>query len=63
MDVALALLVLAGVLGFAVARPRGLPEAVAAVEAAIRRIAERDRKPGETVVPTSLVLRGSTAPR
>jgi DNA-binding LacI/PurR family transcriptional regulator len=36
---------------------------VAAVEAAIRRVADRDRKPGETVVPTSLVLRGSTAPR
>jgi len=39
MDVALALLVLAGVLGFAVARPRGLPEAVAAVPGAILVVA------------------------
>jgi DNA-binding LacI/PurR family transcriptional regulator len=34
---------------------------VAAVEAAVRRIKEQDRKPGETIVDTSLVLRGSTA--
>jgi hypothetical protein len=35
---------------------------VAAVEAAGRRIKEQDRKPGGTIVDTSLVLRGSTAP-
>lgn len=34
---------------------------VAAVAAAVRRIQDRDRKPGETVVPTSRVERGSTA--
>ncbi|WP_158647198.1 LacI family DNA-binding transcriptional regulator [Actinoplanes sp. ATCC 53533] len=35
---------------------------VAAVEAAVRRIQDRDHKPGETVVATSLVERGSAAP-
>ena len=35
---------------------------VAAVEAAVRRIQDRDMKPGETVVETSLVERGSAAP-
>jgi DNA-binding LacI/PurR family transcriptional regulator len=34
---------------------------VAAVQAAVRRIRDRDRKPGETVVAASLVERGSTA--
>jgi len=34
---------------------------VAAVEAAVRRIRDRDLKPGETVVPTTVVERGSTA--
>ncbi|GAA4732064.1 LacI family DNA-binding transcriptional regulator [Phytohabitans rumicis] len=34
---------------------------VAAVEAAIRRVKEPDLKPGETVVETFLVVRGSTA--
>lgn len=34
---------------------------VAAVDAAVRRIQDRSRKPGETVVATSLVERGSTA--
>jgi DNA-binding LacI/PurR family transcriptional regulator len=34
---------------------------VAAVEAAVQRIQDRDRKPGETVVKTTLVERGSTA--
>lgn len=34
---------------------------VAAVEAAVRRIKEHDSKPNETIVDTSLVLRGSTA--
>lgn len=34
---------------------------LAAVDAAVRRVENRDLKPGETVVKTSLVLRGSTA--
>jgi len=34
---------------------------VAAVEAAVRRIQDQDRKPGETVMATSLVERRSTA--
>lgn len=34
---------------------------VAAVDAAVRRIEHRDLKPGETVVETSLVVRGSAA--
>jgi DNA-binding LacI/PurR family transcriptional regulator len=34
---------------------------VAAVEAAVRRVEDRDLRPGETVVETSLIVRGSTA--